>query len=424
MFAVDNLNLNSKKTKSLVFFFLCSFLVSLIFCGYSAFASAEKFKVTDVEIIDKSDNVLHSIDDFNDEEVIDNITFYKLNQYITYKIKIKNNDTKPYVISSITNNNDNEYVGYYYEKYDGVKVEAGETFDFVVKAILKKSNVSIANRNQNLDAKFVINFSDNESVEVSIPKTGDKIVIAYVMLFVSASGLIISLVVGFKGKKKKALDIIVALIAVTPFMVPVMVEGLSLTFNLSLITKCVLNDKVFIKYNVDDINDIIMVDYDTVTSNLEDPEKRGYIFTGWKLDDGQDFDPTKPLTDDFNLTATFKKVEYNITYNLKNGTLTTQNPEKYTIDDKVILNNPTRDGYTFIGWTGTDLDGKAINVTIKKGSIGDRAFEANYETIKYNITYEGLTEAERTTLNNPKTYTIEDSVLITNPADRTDVMEI
>ena len=78
MFAVDNLNLNSKKTKSLVIFFLCSFLVSLIFCGYSAFASAEKFKVTDVEIIDKSDNVLHSIDDFNDEEVIDNITFYKL----------------------------------------------------------------------------------------------------------------------------------------------------------------------------------------------------------------------------------------------------------------------------------------------------------------------------------------------------------
>ena len=242
MFAVDNLNLNSKKTKSLVIFFLCSFLVSLIFCGYSAFASAEKFKVTDVEIIDKSDNVLHSIDDFNDEEVIDNITFYKLNQYITYKIKIKNNDTKPYVISSITNNNDNEYVGHYYEKYDGVKVEAGETFDFVVKAILKKSNVSIANRNQNLDAKFVINFSDNESVEVSIPKTGDKIVIAYVMLFVSASGLIISLVVGFKGKKKKALDIIVALIAVTPFMVPVVVHGLSLTFNLSLITKCILSN--------------------------------------------------------------------------------------------------------------------------------------------------------------------------------------
>ena len=68
----------SKKGKISIYVFTFLFFCSLIFCGYSVFESAEKFKVTDVEIIDKSNNVLHSIDDFNDEEVIDNITFYKL----------------------------------------------------------------------------------------------------------------------------------------------------------------------------------------------------------------------------------------------------------------------------------------------------------------------------------------------------------
>ena len=214
---------SSKKGKISIYVFTFLFFCSLIFCGYSVFESAEKFKVTDVEIIDKSDNVLHSIDDFNDEEVIDNITFYKLNQYITYKIKIKNNDTRSYIINSITDTNDNHYVGYYYEQCEGRKVDAGGSFDFIVKAILRNPNDSIENRNQNLNAKFIINFSDTESFSFSIPKTGDKIIIAYILLFISAGGVLISLVIEFKGKKKKALDIIVALIAVTPFMVPVMV---------------------------------------------------------------------------------------------------------------------------------------------------------------------------------------------------------
>ncbi len=78
VYKLGSLKFNLTKSKLILSFFIFLFFISLLFCGYSVFASAEKFKIADVEIIDKSDNVLHSIDDFNDEEVIDNITFYKL----------------------------------------------------------------------------------------------------------------------------------------------------------------------------------------------------------------------------------------------------------------------------------------------------------------------------------------------------------
>jgi uncharacterized repeat protein (TIGR02543 family) len=44
------------------------------------------------------------------------------------------------------------------------------------------------------------------------------------------------------------------------------------------------------------------------------------------------------------------------------------------------LTNPTRPGYTFKGWSGTDLIGDTNKtVTIPKGSIGDRSYTANWE---------------------------------------------
>ena len=48
-------------------------------------------------------------------------------------------------------------------------------------------------------------------------------------------------------------------------------------------------------------------------------------------------------------------IPYNITYNLNGGVLSTTNPSTYTIETSEFdLNSPTRDGYTFLGWTVND----------------------------------------------------------------------
>lgn len=70
---------------------------------------------------------------------------------------------------------------------------------------------------------------------------------------------------------------------------------------------------------------------------------------------------------------------YTITYDLAGGSVATENPTTYTIESAAItLNNPTREGYTFAGWTGTDLDAATTTVTIAHGSSGDRSYTATW----------------------------------------------
>lgn len=70
---------------------------------------------------------------------------------------------------------------------------------------------------------------------------------------------------------------------------------------------------------------------------------------------------------------------YTITYDLAGGTVATANPATYNIEtDDFTLTNPTKTGYTFAGWTGTDLTDPTLTVTIEKGSTGDRSYTATW----------------------------------------------
>ena len=56
------------------------------------------------------------------------------------------------------------------------------------------------------------------------------------------------------------------------------------------------------------------------------------------------------------------------------------------LDDDIILENPERVGYTFIGWTGTDLEIPTKDLVIKKFSSGDKNYFANWAANEYKVT--------------------------------------
>lgn len=72
---------------------------------------------------------------------------------------------------------------------------------------------------------------------------------------------------------------------------------------------------------------------------------------------------------------------YTITYNLDSGEVS-DNPAKYNLfTETFTLNNPTKQGCKFIGWTGTGMTEPKLTVTIKQGSSGDLEFVANYSEL-------------------------------------------
>ena len=84
---------------------------------------------------------------------------------------------------------------------------------------------------------------------------------------------------------------------------------------------------------------------------------------------------------DVTMKAVARPKNYNIVYNnIESCTFNSPNPNFYNITSSTItLNNPNREGYLFIGWSGTGLAGSdTALVTIPSGSTGDREYTANW----------------------------------------------
>ena len=123
---------------------------------------------------------------------------------------------------------------------------------------------------------------------------------------------------------------------------------------------------------------------------LPTPVRTGYIFLGWT---GEGItEPQKTIeipqgsTGDRTYTANWQVIEYTIITLLEGGNAGTSQVYFYTVEQTVTLPTPTRTGYTFLGWTGEGITTPQPNVTIPKGSTGDKRYIENWELTEYNIT--------------------------------------
>ena len=145
--------------------------------------------------------------------------------------------------------------------------------------------------------------------------------------------------------------------------------------------------------------------------------KEGYTFSKWTINangTGDEYTDESNITiySDTTLYAQWEAETYTITYALSGGSISGEKTT-YTIEDEAFtLPTPTKNGYTFAGWTGTGLNFASTSVTVQTGSTGPRAYTATWTAVSYNITYNlnGGTGVSN------RTYTIEDSVTLPTPS--------
>ena len=87
-------------------------------------------------------------------------------------------------------------------------------------------------------------------------------------------------------------------------------------------------------------------------------------------------------------TISADATSYSISYTLNGGTAS-GNPTTYKITTATItLNNPTKTGYTFAGWTGSNGSTPQTSVSIANGSTGDKSYTANWTANNYTVTFD------------------------------------
>ena len=75
----------------------------------------------------------------------------------------------------------------------------------------------------------------------------------------------------------------------------------------------------------------------------------------------------------------YSLVIYSISYQLDGGQTTNDNPTSYDVTSAtIIMNNPTKEGYTFTGWTGSNGNTPQPVAIIEKGSTGDKSSLLSY----------------------------------------------
>lgn len=140
--------------------------------------------------------------------------------------------------------------------------------------------------------------------------------------------------------------------------------------------------------------------------NILEPQKLGFIFMGWYDNPECNGDSVTSIQEgtsgEVKLYAKWSTADYAIEYELNGGINHPFNPDGYTIGSlPITLEEPTKNGYTFIGW----YQGTERITEIAAETTGNIFLEAKWRINTYTIEYDlqgGMTDSDY-----PNTYTVE-----------------
>ncbi len=394
--------------------FAVAFVASIV-STITAFAAANLFKIENAELSELSTTAEGSISSFDEENIISNVTFHKLNDSAKYTITLKNTDTKDHIIESITDDNINPYISYEYGQHTGEQIDAGSDFVFVITAKYSAAITNIDQRAQVSNVKFFIHFTDIEEEILLVPNTGASsntgnfIRFSVISLLISAAGLTIASIFVLKKHKKASKYIVAGIVTVVAIATTATVKAVTVEINsFTISTDVTLKDKLVITYtdkNGDEQE--LIVNYGD-PANIPDQNIEGYTLTGWEDENGNPVDPTQPTTEDIKIHPIYHTHTYTIKFN-GNGATGSMTDIAIAYNETKTLPANTFDlqGRTYTGWdteangSGVHYDNESEVKNLTAEDNGIVTLYAQWSINPFHINYDGngATSGEMATTN-------------------------
>lgn len=364
------------------------FLITLsLFSVTNVSAASKNIELVGIDIVDKSNTI--SVDEpvISSNEITSSIKFNELNDYVDYKLTLKNNENERLKIESINDNLENENIEILYTFDSSNYINSNDTTIVNVKMVYKNQLINVDKIEIN-DLKIILNLVSEEGNSSSSdfminPATGDSI-IYYILLF-SASLIVLFIIL---KKKTKRLKVVGLLLIFGLISIPLFSYALA-RYEVFINYKALIIKGEF-RYTVSfDTAGGSSIDNQIVTQGKKvtrpsDPTKLNYKFVNWYTDENYntifDFDNVLvdgPLTiyakwDSF---PTLFSHPGSCTFNGHNNVITGDNCEyagQYYIDTNIPLYSS--DNY------GLDYE---FGFTIDNYSSADNIKQATFVNTKY-----------------------------------------
>ena len=191
-----------------------SFIVVLFVAVIQIFnvsAKSNDIEISNVELLEKSDEVKANIEDYKDLNINLNTIFFGKTDYVKYKITIKNNTKGIMKIDEVIDNLDSDVIDteYEYEKKE-LKKDEEYTFTLTIKCIKDIEEEKIVINNP---LSIIIKYDNGKTIDIDVnPNTKDNVINFFIIFILSA----ISLIVIITKKYKKEFIVLLLLVSLIP----------------------------------------------------------------------------------------------------------------------------------------------------------------------------------------------------------------
>ncbi|MDE7296902.1 MAG: InlB B-repeat-containing protein [Clostridia bacterium] len=150
---------------------------------------------------------------------------------------------------------------------------------------------------------------------------------------------------------------------------------------------------------------------------LSVPDKNGAAFEGWFLTDDYSGDAVMQIACEAKnvlLYAKWSDQTYTVRYKLNGGILYESNPESVTIADEVVLNNPLREGYRFLGWYDAQEGGNRVTA-VGGGNAKNLTCYAQWQKSEAIFTIDYVLNGGTQGIGNPDRVKVGEMIVLSEP---------